>query len=175
MSAARAPHVRLAIVLMLGTAARVRAILDLTWTRCDFDRGLITLAVPGDPTPRKGRAVVPMNGMVRAALSEARGGALSNHVIEWAGKPVLSLKKGMGTAARKAGLAGVSPHVLRHTAGVWMAEGKVPMEEIAQYMGHKDSRITARVYARYSPDYLRGPSEVLVFDCMQMNQGALRK
>ena len=175
MDAAHAPHVRLAIVLMLGTAARVRAILDLTWDRCDFDRGLITLRNPEDTTPRKGRAVVPMNGMVRAALSEAREGALSNHVLEWAGKPVLSLKKGMGTAARKAGLVGVSPHVLRHTAAVWMAEGKVPMDEIAQYMGHEDSRITTKVYARFSPDYLRKAANVLDFGSMQMNQGELRK
>ena len=175
MNAATAPHVRLAIVLMLGTAARVRAILDLTWNRCDFNRGLITLAVPGDTTPRKGRAVVPMNGMVRAALTEAREGALCSHVIEWVGKPVLSLKKGMGTTARKAGLAGVSPHVLRHTAAVWMAEGKVPMEEIAQYLGHEDSRITAKVYARFSPDYLRKAANVLDLGCMQMNQGELRK
>ena len=53
----------------------------------------------------------------------------------------------MGTAARKAGLAGVSPHVLRHTAAVWMAEGKVPMDEIAQYLGHKDSLVTTSIYA----------------------------
>ncbi len=167
MDAATTPHVRLAIILLLGTAARVRAILDLTWDRCDFDRGMIKLKDDNDTTPRKGRAIVPMNGMVRAALSEAREGALSNHVIEWAGKPVGSLKKGMGTAARKAGLVGVSPHVLRHTAAVWMAEGKVPMEEIAQLMGHKDSRVTSSIYARFSPDYLRGAAEVLNLDMVR--------
>ena len=167
MDAARAHHVRLAIILLLGTAARVRAILDLTWDRCNFDKGLIHLRDPDDTTPRKGRAVVPMNGMVRAALSDAREGALSNHVIEWAGKPVLSIKKGMGTAARKAGLVGVSPHVLRHTAAVWMAEGKVPMEEIAQYLGHRDNRVTKHIYARFSPDYLRGAAEVLNLDMVR--------
>jgi len=167
LDGATTPHVRLAIILMLGTAARVRAILDLTWDRCNFDKGLIKLKDDNDTTPRKGRAIVPMNGMVRAALSEAREGALSNHVIEWAGKPVGSLKKGMGTAARKAGLVGVSPHVLRHTAAVWMAEGKVPMEEIAQYLGHRDSRVTSSIYARFSPDYLRGAAEVLNLDVVR--------
>lgn len=29
------------------------------------------------------------------------------------------------------------------------------MDEIAQFLGHSDSRITARVYARYSPAHLR--------------------
>lgn len=58
-------------------------------------------------------------------------------------------------AVARAGLRGVTPHVLRHTAAVWMAEAGVPMTEIAAYLGHSDSRITERVYARFSPDYLR--------------------
>ena len=175
LDGATVPHVRLAIILMLGTAARVRAILDLTWDRCDFDRGLIKLKDDDDKTPRKGRAVVPMNDMVRAALNEAREGALSGHVIDWAGKPVLSLKKGLGTAAKKAGLEGFSPHVLRHTSAVWMAEAGIGMDEIAQYLGHRDSRVTTEVYARFSPDYLRGAANVLDLGVVQLNQGALRK
>jgi hypothetical protein len=35
-----------------------------------------------------------------------------------------------------------------------MAEDEVPMQQIAQYLGHNDSRTTERVYARFSPDYL---------------------
>jgi len=93
----------------------------------------------------------------------------------WAGEPVLPLKKGMGTAARNAGLAGVSPHVLRHTAAVRMAEGRVSMDEIAQYPGHEDSRITTKVYARFSPDYLPKAANVLDLGCMRRNQGELRK
>ena len=37
----------------------------------------------------------------------------------------------------------------------WMAEDGVPMDVIAQYLGHSNAAITARVYARFSPDYLR--------------------
>jgi integrase len=50
---------------------------------------------------------------------------------------------------------------MRHTAAVWMAEAGVPMPVIAQYLGHTDSRITERVYARFSPDYLRGAADAL--------------
>ena len=45
-------------------------------------------------------------------------------------------------------------NVLRHTAAVQMAEGGAPMSEIAAVLGHSDSRITERVYAKYSPGYL---------------------
>jgi len=60
-----------------------------------------------------------------------------------------------------AGLSFVSPHVFRHSAAVWMAEGGVPMEEIAQFLGHSDVEITRKVYARYSPDYLQKAAKAL--------------
>jgi integrase len=169
IEAAGAPHVRLAIILMLGTAGRIGAILDLTWDRVDFDRGLISLAL-SDGVTRKGRATVPMSGMTRAALTEARAGALTDHVIEYAGEPVASIKNGFRGAVARAGLADVTPHVLRHTAAVWLAEAGKPMTEIAQYLGHSDSRLTERVYARYSPTHLRGAAEILDFIAPQVRQ-----
>ena len=42
-----------------------------------------------------------------------------------------------------------------------MAEAGHPMSEIAQYLGHADSRITERVYARYSPSHLRRAADAL--------------
>jgi integrase len=61
----------------------------------------------------------------------------------------------------RAGLQEVPPHVLRHTAAVWMAEAGSSMVEIAQYLGHSDSRITQKVYARFSPTFLRRSSAAL--------------
>lgn len=157
-----APHVALAVHLMLGTAARIQAVLDLTWDRVDLDRRQINLRLP-DATTRKGRAVVPINPGLAAALQTARAAALSDHVIEWAGGPVASIKRGFAQAVTNAGLTDVTPHVLRHTAAVHMAEAGVPMDEIAQYLGHSDVRITASVYARFSPDHLRRAADVLDF------------
>ncbi len=158
---ARTPHLRLAFHLMLATAARVTAILELTWDRVDLDRRLIYLRDPSDAARRKGRAIVPINATLLAVLKEARTGAMTDYVVEWAGQPVKSLKKGIATAADKAGLDGISAHVFRHTAAVWMIEAGVPMEEVSQYLGHKNSAITSRVYARYSPTHLRKAAEAL--------------
>lgn len=157
---AEAHHVRLAIILMLATAARVSAVLDLTWDRIDMERGIVVLD-PGDGQGRKGRATVPINGMLRAALTEADKAAISDHVVEWGGGPVKSIKTGFRRAAANAGLTDVSPHVLRHTAAVWMAEKGTSMDRIAQYLGHSDSRITERVYARFAPDHLRDEADIL--------------
>jgi len=83
-------------------------------------------------------------------------GAETDYVIEWAGAPVKSIKRAFRAAVMRAGLdKAVTPHVLRHTAASWMAEAGIPMSEIAAVLGHRDSRTTERVYAKFSPEYLQ--------------------
>ena len=160
LDAASMPHVKLFIRLALATAGRASALLELTWDRVDLEARRIDLRDPDKPRTRKGRARLPINDSLLEALAEAKEGATSPYVIEWGGERVLSVKKGVGAAARRAGVK-CSPHVLRHTAAVWMAEEGVPMQQIAQYLGHNDSRTTERVYARFSPDYLREAAKAL--------------
>jgi integrase len=161
-AARRFPHIRAFIVLSLTTAARQSALLELTWDRVDFARGIITLALgDSDDEARKPRATVPMNRRARRYLLVLRAAATSPHVIEWGGHRVLSIKKGFAAAARAAKLKGVVPHTLRHTAASWMAQSGVSMFEISKYLGHSDTRITERRYAHLSPDYLRTASKVL--------------
>lgn len=154
ISAANAPHVKLAILLMLATGARSTAALELTWDRVDFGRRMIQLRNPFDKMRRKARATVPINDSLLAALTEAHKGALTPYVIEWAGDQVKSVKKGIGTAGGKIGRE-VSPHMLRHSAAVWMVEDGHSFEEVAQFLGHSNTAMVYRVYGRYSPDHLR--------------------
>jgi len=162
VEAAEAPHVKLALVLLLGTAARVGAILDLTWDRIDLDRGTVNLRLP-DTTTRKGRAVVPMSGMVRAALQTAREAALSDYVIEVAGRPVKSIRKGVQGAIARSGIGHVRIHDLRHTAAVTMLSEGVPLEMVSQMLGHSNTAITFRTYARYLPQHMQKAADVLDF------------
>lgn len=162
IASATAPHVRLAIILMLTTAGRIGAILSLKWDKLDFERRQIDLRVDADG-PRKGRAVVPMNNMALAALQTAHAAALSDYVIEWAGGPVISIRKGFHTACEIAGLADVTPHTIRHCAARFMVEAGVPMVQVAQYLGHSNTVITYRVYGRFSPDALRNAGDAVDF------------
>lgn len=156
------PHVRLFCVLALTTAGRKTAILQLTWDRVDFERGLIRLGVVGERY-RKGRAIVPMTDRAKEELLKARDAAQSPYVIEYGGDPVLDIKKGFAAAVQRAGLHGTVPHDLRHSAAVWMAEAGVSMDEIAQFLGHTNPGITFKVYARFSPNYLRKAASALDF------------
>lgn len=135
------------------TGARAGAILSLVWSSVDFERRLISLGGTGR---QKRRAVVPMHPDLAWCLVLTKAASETDMVIEWAGKPVKSIKNAFRRAVSDAGLGKeVTPHVLRHTAASWMAEAGVPMSEIAAVLGHSDSRTTERVYARFSPTYLQ--------------------
>lgn len=154
------PHVRLFVVLAVTTGARMSALLELTWDRVDLDRGVIDLNPAGRHQTNKRRAVVPIASKADAELRKALEGSMTEYVIEYAGGPVKSVKKALQAASKRSGIQ-CSAHVFRHTAGVWMAEADVPMQKIAQYLGHTSTRVTETTYARYSPSYMRDASAAL--------------
>lgn len=159
---AHEPHIRLALILLLGTAARVGAVLDLTWDRVDFERGTINLRLDDSQT-RKGRAVVPMNASTRAALDVAQRAALSDFVVEYAGKQVGSIRKGVQGAITRSGIGHVRIHDLRHTAAVTMLASGVPLEKVSQVLGHSNTAVTFSTYGRYLPEHMQDAVNVLDF------------
>lgn len=156
-------HVRLAVILLLTTGARVGAILDRTWDKIDFQRGVIDLR-ERDGVTRKGRAVVPMNRMSRAALQTAHSARQTEWVVEYNGKNVGSIKTGYSNALRRAGLSGINIHQIRHTVAVKMLAAGQPIEAVSQYLGHSNIQITQKIYARFMPEHLADAAAVLEFD-----------
>jgi integrase len=164
MKAIEHEHLRLFVIIALTTGARKQAILDLRWDRVDLRRKLIDLRDPDRTQPSKARPTVPVNVTLLRALSEAKASATIDHVIEWQGHRVENIKESFKAAAVRAGIPWITPHVLRHSAASWMAETGVSMDEIAQLLGHSDSRITSRVYAKMSPTFLQGAASALELD-----------
>lgn len=159
------PHVKLFVTLAMTTGARMGALLDLKWDRVDFAHSQVRLHDPTKPTTNKGRATVPMNKTMRKALEAAKKGMTRGvYVIEWGGGKLGSVKKALRSAGQRSGLPWVTAHVFRHSAATHMAERGVPMAEIAQFLGHSDSRLTERIYARFSPKYLGKAAESLEID-----------
>ncbi|MDQ3143830.1 MAG: site-specific integrase, partial [Pseudomonadota bacterium] len=151
----KAEHARLYALVGLFTMARPTAVLELRWDRVDFDRRLIDLNPVGRVQTAKRRPVVYISDDALVALRGAYEGRQSDFVIERAGQPIKCIKKAFQAASARSGIK-ATPYSLRHTGAVWAAEAGVPMSELAQYMGHSDSRTTERHYARYSPGYLKG-------------------
>lgn len=142
-------HVRVFVALALYTLARSGAILDLRWDRVDLVRRTIDY---GQGHGNKRRVVAPINDPLLETLQVARELAVSDWVVEFAGRQVGSIKTGFAAACKRAGLKGVTPHILRHTGATWMAQDGVPMRDIAGLLGHGNTSTTERVYAKHHPD-----------------------
>ena len=162
------PHIRLFVILAAGTGARKSAILQLTWDRVDFERRMIDYRAPRarsilDMKGQKGRAVVEFAGVIELALREAKELARSNFVIEFNGRQVLDIKKGLAASVRRAGLTHrkIGAHVIRHSVATWLADESVDMRMIQKLLGHADINTTQKVYAKYRRGYLTGAANVI--------------
>ena len=150
-----APHARTYVLLGLFTMARPTAILELTWDRVDFERGLIDLNPAGRRQTKKRRPIVKMNEELKAELERAYEARQISFVVERGAKQVKNIKKAFQAASERCGIH-VTPYMLRHTGAVWAAEAGISMPLLAQFMGHDDDTTTQRHYARFSPDFLGG-------------------
>lgn len=153
------PHFTIWLHLAIATAGRKEAILELEWERhIDLTNRIIDLGVKADG---KKRARVPMNATVFAILAEAHAKRRGPYVIQYKGAKVGNIRKAFNEAAKRAKLDDLVPHDVRHTAAVWLISSGIPIWEVSQYLGHSDSRITEKVYARYQPDHLRKAASML--------------
>jgi integrase len=171
---ASSPHIRLAIILLIATGARAGAILDLTWDRIDFARGVIDLRLP-DGVTRKGRAVVPMNRMARAALETAYQARLSDYVVEWAGDRVKSIRTGFKAAMARAEMERFHIHQIRHSVAVRMLAAGLPIEKVSQFLGHSTIQITQKTYARFMPEHLADAAEIMDLGFIEPARTSQRK
>jgi integrase len=156
------PHVRLFAILGITTGARKTALLEAKWDQWDAERRQLNLNAVGRVQSHKRRALVALNDRAMEALREAKAGAVTDYIIEFRGDRLLDIKKGFAAAADRSGIK-AHPHALRHSAACWMAEARVPMAEIASFLGHRDINTTTRIYARYHPDHLRQAAGALTW------------
>lgn len=136
--------------LALETGARKTAISQLTWDRVDFVTNVIHYNVPGRVKTKKRRASVPISKALRPVLERASAERVAGLVMDTEANVFGIIER----VARRAGVADVSPHVLRHTAATHMARRGVPLWKIAKILGNSLAMVE-RVYAKHCPDDLR--------------------
>lgn len=147
-------YLPLFIIMGLYTAQRSEAILSLRWPQVDFKRMQIDFR-PGQVSDNKGRGVVPIPQRLYRELVAARQyGTDIGYVIHRGGKRILRVKKGFAEACRLAGLEGVSPHTLRHTAISWQVQRGSSIHKVAKWAGHSTSAMIERVYGHLQPEHL---------------------
>ena len=148
------------MLLTLYSLQRTSAVLSLRVEQVDLLRSRIDFQPQSRPLTRKRRAVVPIAAPLWKELATAIRESRTGHVIEFKGEPIKSVRRSFNQAAKRAGLKGTSPTILRHTGATLLAAAGVPMRQISGMLGHSHSRTTER-YAKHQPEYLKEAIEAL--------------
>jgi integrase len=150
-------HAAAAIRLLIFTGARLREILHLKWEEVDLERGLLLL-----PDSKTGKKAIVLNAPAMTVLAGlAHIGA---YVIagQDAGtekeKPRADLNKPWRSVAKRAALAGLRIHDLRHTHASFGAGAGLGLPIIGKLLGHARPTTTQR-YAHLDNGPLRYASE----------------
>ncbi len=139
--------------LLLFTGCRTREILSLEWSHVDLERGFLFL-----PDSKTGRKPVVLNAPALAILSELP--RVSNYVIagDEPDKPRHDLKKPWRLIVRRAGLAGLRIHDLRHTHASFGVAAGFGLPIIGEILGHTQPSTTQR-YAHLDNNPVRRASK----------------
>jgi integrase/recombinase XerD len=148
-TAARRDRAILLLLVRLGLRAGEVARLQLD--DVDWRRGEVVIRGKGRRDERLplpvdvGEAVVEYLRRDRPAVAER---ALFVSVrVPYSPVTAGSVQRVVATAARRAGLAGVSAHRLRHTAATRVLNAQAPLAEVGQLLRHR-SAVTTAIYAK---------------------------
>lgn len=152
LRASQADHFTMFCLVVLATACRPDAALDLQHDQIDRDAGLIALNPTGRAQTKKHRPVVKLPGFLRDAVKADATG----YVVNFRGSQVASIKTAWRRSRERAGLdKSVNPYSLRHTLARYLRSEGVPMDQVSQQLGHRVEGVSATTatYAPYSPEY----------------------
>jgi integrase len=107
--------------------------------------------VPGRKRTKKRRAVVPISQALWPVLQRMHKERVNDLVLDTESEVGRLLER----IAQRAGIADVTPHVLRHTAATHMARRGVPLYFVAKVLGDTIATVE-RIYAKHAPEDLRG-------------------
>jgi integrase len=139
------------VPMLILTGARKREVLDARWQDFDLEHSQWRI-----PTTKSGRPrYVPLSDGVLELLTHLRyreeGWVFANPKT---GKPFVSVFISWNSARKKAGLADVRMHDLRHSFASFLVNAGRTLYEVQKILGHTQVKTTQR-YAHLSQDTLR--------------------
>jgi integrase/recombinase XerD len=150
---------RAMIELLYATGLRVSELVSLPAAALDLDRGVIQCTGKGSKQRRVpvGRSAIEWLQRYAAARRALLDGAESARLFVGPGGRALTRQTFWATLRRyagRAGLRGVSPHVLRHSFATHLLEHGADTRSVQALLGHSDLQ-TTQIYTHVSGERLR--------------------
>jgi integrase len=163
LRAARTPRARLYlpqfILIGLYTGRRKEAILSLRWPQVNLEARTINFDIAGRKRTNKKRGIIPIPPRLLPHLQRLRKrGTDLGYVLHINGERIRDVKKGFASACGRAGIEGVSPHTLKHTAATWLMQSGTDPWQAAGFLSTSVETLL-RVYGHHHPDYQRQAAE----------------
>lgn len=190
---------RLAVEILVGTGMRFGEMAGLHWARVNLSAGSIHVV---ETWSRKTQSMTALPKGRRAhytIIPEWLAPRLANRTLARScgrphdqgsapcttglvvpgplGAPLDTqnmLGRQLRPAMERAGIPPIRQHDLRHLFASWLAEGGQTVDQIADLLGHADTRVTQR-YRHLSPDHMNGARDVLNQVNLRPNSAPTRK
>ena len=146
-----------AIKLLLLTGGRRNEITHAKWEHVDWQRRTLLVPVSKSGKPR----TIALNSAAIALLQSVPRVQDSEHIFPspFSGHPFASLFWPWNRIRRRAGLADVRLHDLRHSFASFLVNQGVSLYVVQGLLGHTEARMTQR-YAHLAPQTLLDAAEV---------------
>ena len=171
LEAAKGHPLEAAFVLGLTCGLRPGELLGLKWEDVDLDQGVLRVsravrrvggtAQLGPTKTASSRRQLRLPAVTGDALRQHRARQLARQdVMGEQGADLdlvfptsrgtlldpANLRRALATVTEKAGLGRWHPHELRHSAASLLSAAGVPLEEVADVLGHASTRVTSATY-----------------------------
>lgn len=145
---------------LIYTGCRISEILHLKWDHIDMEQRILEIRTKD--SKRRGRALTkPISDHLLTVLKKRRSAGISlmsPYVFpkpDNPQEPRRSIKTAWANACKRAGLVGITPHILRHTFASWLIMSGEDIKTVSRLVGHTNIQITSDYYSHFSSDYLR--------------------
>jgi integrase len=149
-------HLTPAVLLSINTGLRRGELLALSWTDIDFQERLLT--VRGASAKTGDTRYVPLNDEAVTLLKDWREDSAE---IDRVFPVTTSFKTSWGALLKRAGIAQLRWHDLRHHFASRLVQAGVPLNTVRELLGHGSLAMTLR-YAHLAPNQTRDAVSKLI-------------
>ena len=153
----KSKHLARFILIGLYTGTRKDAILRMGFEPntiggwFDLEAGIMYRRGQNERATKKRRTPAPIPRQLRAHLTRWKSEGC-RWAVEYEGVRIGDVKRSFARIAGDAGLEGVTPHTLKHTAITWALQGGASIWDVAGFFATSPETIQ-RVYGHHAPDY----------------------
>jgi integrase len=161
----RGRHLAYFILVALYTGTRKEAVLSLRFEPhtaggwVDLDRGILYRSAQDARQTAKRKTPCRMPSKLVGHLRRLHA-AGQRWVVQYQGGRIADVGSAWAAAIEAAGLPGVSPHTLKHTAVTWAMQGGTPLSDAAGFFGTSIETLE-RDYYHHHPDFQAGAAEAM--------------